>query len=344
MDAVKHQLLNYDALPATERDEVDAHLAAHPEAQALVDEGRALRAFLSEAAQTGAALPDAEEIARYLAAQYFGHQPLSPALTALGQRVEAAFASHPEVERQYSIMRDRLERLNASAESPAEQFERLVGYRLDAPVPDHLEADVPEPAVPAHGATSKSQHRSWRAPADREAVPLLRRVSVSRLALAASVLLTLVYGGLFIASGAQQTEYERLAELDSAPTDYEGLRLRGVDGLMDPAAERYAEALDELGDARSSFLGLFPSYDAERVDTALGLLREVTELEGDDAALGLEAWFLIGQILLHDGDTEAAREAFQIVVDRQGPSAPDARRLLDATAPPGTPASPPNAP
>ena len=344
MDAVEHQLLNYDALPATERDDVEAYLAAHPEAQALVDEGRALRAFLNEAAQTGAALPDAEEVARYLAAQYFGHQPLSPALQALGERVEAAFASHPEVERQYSIMRDRLEHLNASAESPAAQFERLVGYRLDAPVPGRIEADVPAPSSPAHGPEPVSRHRSWRAPAEREAIPLLRRVSRPSFALAASVLLALIYGGLFVASNAQQTYYERLAGLGSAPTEYEGLRLRGVDGLMDPAAERYAEALDELDAARSSVLGLFPSYDPERVDAALGLLREVTELEDDDAALGLEPWFLIGQILLHEGDVEAAREAFQIVLDRQGPSAPDAQRLLDATAPPGTGASPPAAP
>lgn len=338
MDAPEQYLLNYDALPATERDEVDAYLGSHPEAQSIVEEGRALRALLDQAAQAGAKLPDAEDVARYVAAQFFSHQPLPSALAALGRRVEAAFASHPEVERQYSMMRDRLDTLAAEAESPLAQFERLVGYRLGDEATQAV-SDLPPQPEPLAEPSTPSRLRSWRAPAnDRTAVPLLRRVSLPRLALAASALLLLVYGGLFIASSAQQTDFERLARLDDAPSEYEGLRLRGVDGLMDPAAERYAAALDALEASRSDVLGLFPSYDPEGLEATVRMLREVTELEAPDAALGLDAWFLIGQILLYEGDVDAAREAFQIVVDRQGPSAPDAQRLLDATATAAPPA------
>ena len=335
MDAVEHKLLNYDTLPAAERTEVDLYLADHPEAQALIVEGRTLRSLLDEATKTAETVPDAEDVARYVAAQYFGQQPLPPALVELGDRIEAAFASHPETERQYSIMRDRLRVLTEGSESPAAQFERLVGYSLDED-PDEIAvvATLPQPSAPTVGKPQPtSRHRSWRAPAaDRESEPLLRRLSLTRLALAAFVLLGLVYGGFFLASNAQQTELAELAQLDEALDGYEGLRLRGVDGLMDPAAERYAAALDALSAAHSSTLGLFSSYDPDGLEDTIVLLREVTELEAPDAALGLEAWFLIGRVLLYKGDVEAAREVFRMVVSHNGPSAADALRLLEATA------------
>ena len=348
MDDIELKLLNYDALSSTERAEAEAHLAAHPEASALVDEGRALRGLLEQAARAGADVPDAEAVAQYVAAQHMAHQPLPPDLAALGERVEAAFAAHPEVERHYSIMRDRLYALTAEAESPRAQFERLTGTRLksnrlrsrrltDGPrendLPDDELAEVP-PVRPAQPAPDR-RPQSWRATVRAStSVPFLHRYSPARLALAASVLLAMLYGGLFLAGGAAQTKLQRLANLDDVPAAYEGLRLRGMDGAMDPTAERYAAALDHLNAARSTTLGLFPRYDAARLDTTLHLLHEVTEFDEPSGALGLEAWFLIGKVLLHQGAVEPAREAFLIVVERQGPSAPDAQRLLDATASP----------
>lgn len=347
MDDLEIRLLNYDTLSSAERAEVEAYLAAHPEASALVDEGRALRALLEQAARAGADIPDAEAIAQYVAAQHMAHQPLPPDLAALGQRVEAAFAAHPEVERHYSIMRDRLHALTAEAESPLAQFERLTGTRLksnrltnrrltDRPHENDLAvaaAEVP-PLRPAQPAPAR-RPKSWRATVrESTSVPFLQRYSPARLALAASVLLAMLYGGLFLAGNAGQTTFQRLADLNDVPAAYEGLRLRGADGFMDPTAERYAAALDHLNAARSTTLGLFPHYDPAQLEATLHLLQEVTELDEPNGALGLEAWFLIGKILLHQGDVEPAREAFQIVVERQGPSAPDAQRLLDATAAP----------
>lgn len=331
MDAIEHLLLNYDALTPAERAEAEAYLAAHPEAHALVTEGRALYAVLEQAARSGGEVPDPESVARYVLSRYASRHPLPPDLAAIGRRVEAALRTHPEVERQYSIMQDRLRALADGAEAPRSQFERLAGYSLDsvpAVDPTPVGAASTESAAPAF---APDRHRSWRAPSGApDPRPLLRRLSLPRLAMAASFLLALAYVGLLLASNATRTEFEQLADLESVPSEYEGLRLRGVDGLMDPAAERYAAALDRLNEARSTTLGLFPHYDEAGLDTTLHLLQQVTTLDGPDAALGLEAWYLIGRILLHQGNTDAARAAFQIVVERQGPSTPDARRMLHA--------------
>lgn len=330
MEDLDYLLLNYDGLPADQRAEADAYLADHPDAGEIVTEGRALRALLQEAARDGSDVPDAETLAQYVAAQYMARRPLPPDLIALGHRIEDALATHPEVERQFSMMKDRLKTLTAEAESPRAQFERLTGRRLAAPQassPPHASPSAPDPEpAPAQPARS----RAWRTTvADRDARPLLRRVSLPRLAFAASFALVLLYGSLFVAGRIGQPRTARLADLGAVESEFAGLRLRGADGTMDPAADHYAEALDALHDARFSVLGLFPEYDEAGLNDAVRLLQETVALGGEDSALGLEAWFLIGKILLYEGEVDAARQAFEMVVERQGPSAPDAQRLLD---------------
>ena len=329
MDSITTLLLNYDLLTDGERVEADAHLAAHPEDAPLVAEGRALHALLDHAAKAGAELPDVEAVAQFLAMNV-GHHPPPPELATLGDRIEAAFAAHPELERQYSMMQDRLRTLADGAESPRAQFERLAGYDLDG-LPSARTPTMASPVSPDTPPPPPQKLRTWRARAEEvEDRPLLQRLSFPRLLLAATVLGALVYGGLFLASNAQRTELEHLASLEEIPVEYEGLRLRGADGFADPAAERYAAALDRLHAARSSTLGLFPHYDEAQLDTTLYLLREVTQLDAPDAPLGLEAWYLMGRIFLYRGEVEPARKALQLVVERQGPAAPDALRLLDA--------------
>jgi hypothetical protein len=161
----------------------------------------------------------------------------------------------------------------------------------------------------------------------------VQRFSLPRLAFAATFIVMLLYGGLYFASRAGQPDHVRLADLSAVENEFAGLRLRGPDGQPDLAAGRYAAALDALRAAQSSTLGLFPRYEAEGLSEAARLLEEAAELEGRDSALGLEAWFLIGKIRLYEDDTEGAREAFEIVVEREGPSAPDALRLLAEIGP-----------
>ncbi len=337
MENIDQALLNYDDLPASERAAVDGYLAEHPEAQATLAEGRALRALLHDAAEAEAAVPDAESLALYLATRSASSRPLPPELEALSTRIEDAFGEHPELERRYAMMQDRLKRLTTEAEAPLAQFERLTGRRLGhVEAPDPLDDVARDAAAPA--PESRRVRQAWRASvADRAAAPLLRRVSLPRLALAASLAVALLYGSLLLASRSSTTRWERLAGLGEVPAEFEGLRLRGVGGQTDPVADRYAEALQTLHEARSTTLGLFPSYDPDGLRRSVALLEEATALGEPDGPIVLEAWFLLGKIRLYEGDEEAARTAFQVVADRGGPSAPDARRLLAELAPPAAP-------
>ncbi len=328
MENIDHALLNYDDLTAAERAVVDGYLAEHPEAAAMLAEGRALRALLDEATQAGTAVPDAEALALYLAARSASARPLPADLEALGTRIEDAFEEHPELERHYAMMQDRLKRLTAAAEAPLAQFERLTGRRLR-----QANAPVESPAKAKTVGAQRGRRSAWRASAaDREAVPILRRLSVPRLAFAAVLAVALAYGGLFVASQSGTTRWERLAGLEAMPAEFEGLRLRGTSGQTDPVTERYAEALQALSAARATTLGLFPSYDPDGLARATTLLEEAASLGEPDGPIVLEARFLTGKIRLYEGDLDAAREAFQAVADRHGPSAPDARRLLDELA------------
>jgi hypothetical protein len=160
-------------------------------------------------------------------------------------------------------------------------------------------------------------------------VPRPRRLHPGRLALAATLAAAILYGGLFFGQRMGTSEFDRVAALDAGAASYEGLRLRSADGTVDPAANRYAEALERLAESRTSTLGLFPRYRQEGLAETKALLDEVVRLEGPGAALGLEARFLRAKIFLYTGERDAAREELRIVVERQGPSAPDARRLLE---------------
>jgi len=340
MTDIASRLLNYDELPASERDEVDAYLAEHPEAAHILAEGRALRALLDEAGRLDAEVPDAEAIAQFIAAQHMAQQPLPDDLAALGRRIEAALADHPEVERQYSMMQERLKTLVTNAESPRAQFERLTGRSLGAsrqaePAPVE---EAPATMAAAQAAAQavpparRDRSKTWRTSVT-DSLSLFQSFSLPRLAFAATFIVVLLYGGLYVAGQASQPDHVRLAELDAVENEFAGLRLRGPDGQVDLASDRYAAALDALAEARSSTLGLFPHYEQEGLNEAIRLLEEAAELEGRDSALGLEAWFLIGKVLLYEGEIDVARDAFEIVVEQQGPSAPDAQRLLNEIGP-----------
>jgi len=94
--------------------------------------------------------------------------------------------------------------------------------------------------------------------------------------------------------------------------------------------QRYAAALQELDDARTTTLGLFPRYDRERLLAARGLLDGVVRDSSSGDFLRLEALYVLGKTDLLLGNRDAATDALQQVVLGEGAKAPEANALLNA--------------
>lgn len=300
MKFIEQQILLYDDLSSSERGEVDHYVEAHPQWSPLLAEAKALHALLGTLSPSGEAL-DILDLAQYVLARHLDLRPEATPLASHYAVVEQALAEHPALERQARAMAKTLEQIAAEAEDPAAHFERLTGRRLEPMRQD-------EKAI---------------APAFR-----LYRLQPLRLALAASVVLAVLYGALALVSRTLEPERVQVAALADLPASYEGLRLRG-EGAADRTSDRYAAALDRLAAARSSVLGLFPTYDAAELDAVAADLREVIDASGPGSWEGVEALYILGRIRLYQGQAEEATWALQSVVALDGPHASDARRLLD---------------
>ena len=88
MKPIEQQILLYDDLPASEREEVDRYVEAHPEWAPLLAEARGLHTLLGTLPPAGA-VPDALDIAQYVLARHLDRHPeatqvgLYPQLAAL---------------------------------------------------------------------------------------------------------------------------------------------------------------------------------------------------------------------------------------------------------------------
>lgn len=313
MSTIEDLLLSYDDLTPQEREQADEYLAAHPEAQAAVREGRRLRAVL-RAGQPAppAGLPSDADVAALLAALHAGGATLPSHLADLRDRVEAGRELDAAFDARCVELEDRLEAVTEAAPPPRAHFEALTGRSLDAPE-DSPEAETESPRRRPDRQPLRSEHR---------------RSSPVWAAVFAVFAVVGLYGVLFVASETTSPAHQQLAALDEVRVAPVGLRLRGADGTVDLVTEHYAEAIEALHGARSTTLGLFPHYHPEGLQEALSQLRAATQRDAPDGAIGLEARFLKGRLYLHLGEVEAARGAFETVVERQGPSAPDARVLL----------------
>ena len=320
MDNIKEKILRFDTLSAEDQQAVEAYVDAHPEWRALFDEVRALSDMAREARILRHV--DDETLAYYVVAE---HTELgaSPALRRIFDELEACLDDDPELRTRYDALASRLEELAASFD-PTAQFEALTGFEVASlkglSSDDASDAPAGRPAEQA--APSSSEHEAL-------VVSLPRAV---RWAVAAVVVIGVLYGGLFAASRVMQSDVERLASVEPGETRVEGysLTLRGAPAAADTTSTDalYLQALRTLRDARTTTLGLFPRYDQQKLGQAEQLLQRVIKREESRSFLQVEAHFFLGKVHLGQGKIEAARSNFQTVATSEGRRAAEAVEIL----------------
>jgi anti-sigma factor RsiW len=303
MRQIEALLFIYDDLSSSERSEADVFLKEHPEMRARVEEGRRLRGLLEAAAPRAVSDADLATIAVLRASA--GEEAL---LARLEARLAEALQEDPALAERLAELEARYDALNAGLPSPAEHFEHLRNMPPASP-PRHQPPRRPAPAG----------DRPQRKPARRARL---------RLPVAALLIVGVLFGSLYLASETTRPAYERAAALAQLPPPPPALRLRGADGVADLQTERYVDAVESVRSARRSVAGLFVRYDEAALRAGLADLRD-TYAMNPAGAIGLEARFAMARVHLHLGEIPEARLALEEVVEREGPSAPHARRLLE---------------
>lgn len=301
MLSIQEKILLYFDLPEEEQAELLLQVSGNTELEALYAESQALHSLLAASAQD--VIPDASALTDFVlySAMKAGNPPAD--LAAHYANIESAVRENPALLAQVETIRTSLRRLTETAEDPIARFDRLTAG----------------PQAPAMKAASDRE-----AIARRKSMRILRPM---RWALAACVALVAVYGVLAIFSWQFQSERTQLSALHNAADVFQEMTFRGESS--EPASDALDESLELLQQARTSTLGLFPSYDEERLEAAAVLAEQVALVREEPTLRSLRANYILGKIRTYQGRDAEATEALQKVVDGQGEGAEDARRLLD---------------
>ncbi len=263
-----------------------------------------------------------EKLAFHLLTRYLSSHPLPPSLAAYFAQIEARLETDEALRRRCETIARRLEELLEGIDARA-HFEQLTGRTLQKEATALVVCESSPGARADLSLTADS-----RAP-DRPAQPKARRSSwrwVERVAVFV-VALSVVYGGLFFWSRATQSELERLGFISPSMLTID--RYRGEAPAAETAEALYQEALRTIAAAHSSWLGLFPRYDAALLARAESLL--VAAVRAPASALSQqEALFLLGKVRLLRHDVAGARQVLQQVAAQEGPYMEEAQRLLRA--------------
>lgn len=330
MENVEEQIFSYPHLSVEEQREVEAYVEQHPEwaslfRDILVIESLAREIQVDEEADS--------LVAVYVVSRHIQLERPSPMLAKQLDSFEQKLKDRPDLQERVEAARRRLERVEAGLD-PVAHFEEVTGHTLTT--------DEQQSTRDAErGASSGSDFSpfSW-ALVDR-VLPLplaVRGVGALLVALVG------VYAVLFAASEASQSTLDRLAAVtvsDQVVQSYYSTNTRSVAAPTDSFGvdKLYLDALSTLRRARTSTLGLFPSYDMEalaRVETQLG---KVVDRMKPDSFLALEAQFYLGKVYLAQGKVEAARGCFKTVIKQQGRRLEEARTILQTlheTSPTGS--------
>ncbi|SHK28043.1 tetratricopeptide repeat protein [Rhodothermus profundi] len=313
------KILRFPWLSAEEQQQVLEEARRAPEWRELLDAVQSIAPLLQSVRVTPEDPMSKELLAFYLITRRLSPHPLPSALATFFAQLEAQLEADAALRQRCEEVAQQVEALARTFDARV-HFEQLTGRTLSE------EASV-EAVEEATGA------RVLRPPAsrctgagDRSARPLRRQTIwrwVERGAFVV-VVLSVIYGGLFWWSRVSRSELEQLGFI--APAHLAVEHYRGE--ALSAQTETYQEALQQIRAAYSSFLGLFPRYDAARLARAESLLVAVVEAEPPSSPLRQEAHFLLAKVRMLQHNVEGAREVLQKIAAAEGPYTEEAQRLL----------------
>ncbi|MEX2402424.1 MAG: tetratricopeptide repeat protein [Rhodothermales bacterium] len=313
----------YPELSGDERRQVAEYVERHPHLRPVLEEVRRVDRAL-RAGKRILADPPSDDVLAFLAVMDdvdIGRmpEPLAEAMRKVKDRIGADEA----LRSRYDRFKSRRRELETDADIEA-QFDRLRGGH--AGDVGGIDPGAEKPRRPGNRDRGLSGNRAGT----REAVTGGRSARGTRLARIAFVAIT-AYALLFVGGRILRPETERLAEFDRDELVLEGFdAVRGAaeETVVSDPVEAYLEAIDVLRAAETSFLGLFPHFDEDRLDRAAALLRRVLELEPEETFLAGEASFLLAKTELARGNIEAARNALDQISVKYGRHSDASERLL----------------
>ena len=331
MEDIEEKILSYPHLSVGEQREVEAHVESNPEWAPLLRDVRSLEGI---SARVDGELPSDGDrpsdalVATYVAVRHLHPDDVPAELQEVLARLEARLDESAALRRRADAALRRLESAEAAVD-PVAHFESLTGHALNE-----------TPA--AEGATSRE-----KGPAERAADDVSPGLDVAldlsgllRWGGAVALVLLVGYVGLYGASYASQSTLDRLATVtisNQVVESYPEASTRGASPAVSDTASvdaQYLAALSALRTARTSTLGLFPRYDADRLGRAQRLFRRVLDEVPPRTFLAQEAHFYLGKIALAHKDVAVARSHFKAVVreggQAEGRRANEAHKILKA--------------
>jgi tetratricopeptide (TPR) repeat protein len=352
MNDPEQRILAYPHLSREEQRAVDAYVDDHPEWASLLQDVKSIEDLAAEARLVDEDPPGDPMLATYVAAQRLSPSEVPPVLKEAFGRIAQRLETDDALRARHDEMRRRMRSFEAAVD-PVEHLHALGGpdLRADAATADqaparrasdHRAADPQGRRAGDPGgsgrpvAADRGPERGRKERGQQEDVAhRVGRASTVRWAVAAVVALVAAYGVLFAASRASESPLDRLAAMEIDPDVVDSYRVRTRSAAPPPspadsmtADALYLKALPLLRTARTSTLGLFPRYDAERLAEAETLLQSVLERTQPGSFLSREARFYLGKVNLAQDDVPQARSYLKAVAEGQGRRAEEAYRIL----------------
>ncbi len=308
----QEKLWCYPALDRAERAELEEIVRNHPEWQGHFQAAVRWAAFLSSSRSLNDPDSDEDTIAYTAVMDRLPDSVLPEDLVSPLARMKRRIEADPVRRNLFVEYQRRFEEFESESDAVS-HFEAVTGHSF------------------AHESVTEATTRTTRFRRDRSLVPRAKSAPVLRGIKRGSTLLIGLYLVLLSLGHLGASNTDRLARLQSNDLHWTelGVSTRGDDPAWEnQLIARYTAATREAARAKRSVLGLFPSYDYEKVGRARILLEDTIRIQERLEKAPASAYLLLAKLNLLMHDIEAAKSALHSARMQGGDAAARARRLL----------------